>query len=174
MSTVPISHSLHAKSNSIPNHSFLKNTGSKIIGIFILVLGLILIVVTALSLPSITPIWSPLIPLGVLIIAVTIFCILSKSQKTAQKKEPSKQIVETKNMQTENLPTSQTSTRKNSLTSLLEDELQNEEPNLSLTNKNIYKSDSSSSLNTILSEAINQAFPASNEKISSISEIEDL
>ncbi len=174
MSTSPISHSLHAKSNSIPNHSFLKNTGSKIIGISILVLSVILIVVTALSLPSITPIWSPLVPLGVLIIAITIFCILSKSQQAAQKKESSKQILETKNTQTENLPTSQTSTRKNSLTSLLEDDLQDDQPNLSLINKNIYKSDSSSSLNTILSEAINQTFYTSDEKISSLSEIEDL
>lgn len=161
MSSSPISYSLHAKNNPITDSSFFKETNGKIIGISILVLGLILVLVTALSLPSITPIWSPLIPLGVLVISIIIFCILSKSQPIIQKKESPKKIEE------DNLST--TSTRKNSLSSLLE-----EETNSFNENEKLYKSDSSSSINTLLSEAINQAFLPHKKEPSLILEIDNI
>lgn len=173
MSSQAISNNIHTPNSSC--FPLLKNTQSKIFVIFILSITLILIVMTALSLPSITPIWSPLIPLGVVIIAIVIFCILSKSSSVTKKKETEKKVLEkTSTPRDKPFESSQPSTRQNSLSSLLNENEWESIDNASFSGKDsLKKSPSVSSLDSILSSALQKPSFSSRKKIPSYLEDED-
>lgn len=172
MSSQAISNNIHTPSSF--SSLLFKNAQSKILAVFILVLTLILIVLTTLSLPSITPIWSPLIPLGVLIIAIVIFCILSKSSLVTKKEIERKDLVK-KNTSIDKSPvSSESSTRQNSISSLLNENNDSISDISSFPGKNNQKRTySDSSLDSVLSNTIYNSFSPNRKKSLSLSEDED-